>query len=84
MYASLPNYEEREEEFRAESVILRRRFTEDGAHEFHPYLAIASVVDERDCSSFHSAMCVQEYQRGSQSQVSCNRAMALNTFSIIF
>lgn len=29
-YASLPNFEEREEDFRAESVILRRRFTEDG------------------------------------------------------
>jgi hypothetical protein len=30
-YASLPNFEEREEEFRAESVLLRRRFTEEGA-----------------------------------------------------
>ena len=30
-YASLPNFEEREEDFRAESVLLRRRFTEDGA-----------------------------------------------------
>ncbi|KAK9834006.1 hypothetical protein WJX81_002422 [Elliptochloris bilobata] len=30
MYASLPNFEEREEDFRAESVILRRRFTEEG------------------------------------------------------
>ncbi len=29
-YASLPNFEEREEDFRAESVILRRRFTEEG------------------------------------------------------
>ena len=29
-YASLPNFEEREEDFRAESVILRRRFTTDG------------------------------------------------------
>ncbi len=30
-YSSLPNFEEREEDFRAESVLLRRRFTEDGA-----------------------------------------------------
>ena len=29
-YSSLPNFEEREEDFRAESVLLRRRFTEDG------------------------------------------------------
>ena len=29
-YASLPNYEDREEEFVAESVLLRRRFAEDG------------------------------------------------------
>ena len=29
-YASLPNFEEREEDFRADSVVLRRRFTEDG------------------------------------------------------
>ena len=30
-YSSLPNFEEREEEFRAESVLLRRRFTHEGA-----------------------------------------------------
>jgi len=30
-YASLPNFEDREEEFLAESVLLRRRFTVDGA-----------------------------------------------------
>ena len=29
-YASLPNYEEKEEDFRAESVLLRRRFTNEG------------------------------------------------------
>ena len=29
-YASLPNFEDREEEFMAESVLLRRRFTTDG------------------------------------------------------
>ena len=29
-YASLPNFEDKEEEFRAESVLLRRRFTEEG------------------------------------------------------
>ena len=29
-YASLPNFEEKEEDFRAESVLLRRRFSEDG------------------------------------------------------
>ena len=29
-YASLPNFEEREEDFRAESVLLRRRFTDEG------------------------------------------------------
>ena len=29
-YSSLPNYEEREEDFNAEAVLLRRRFTEDG------------------------------------------------------
>jgi Root hair defective 3 GTP-binding protein (RHD3) len=30
-YAALPNFEEREEDFRAESVLLRRRFTDEGA-----------------------------------------------------
>jgi hypothetical protein len=30
-YAALPNYEERTEEFQAEAVLLRRKFTEDGA-----------------------------------------------------
>jgi hypothetical protein len=34
-YASLPNFEEREEDFRAESVILRRRFTEEGPGQPH-------------------------------------------------
>ena len=29
-YASLPNFEDREEEFMAESVLLRKRFTVDG------------------------------------------------------
>ncbi|CAL8460688.1 g219 [Coccomyxa elongata] len=29
-YSSLPNFEEKEEDFRAESVLLRRRFSEDG------------------------------------------------------
>ena len=29
-YSSLPNYEEREEDFNAEAVMLRRRFTEEG------------------------------------------------------
>lgn len=29
-YAALPNFEEREEDFRAESVLLRRRFTDEG------------------------------------------------------
>ena len=29
-YSSLPNYEEREEDFNAEAVLLRRRFTEEG------------------------------------------------------
>ena len=31
-YASLPNYEEKEDDFRAEAYLLRRRFTEEGAH----------------------------------------------------
>ena len=30
-YASLPNYEEKEDDFRAEAYLLRRRFTEEGA-----------------------------------------------------
>ena len=30
-YSSLPNYEEKEEDFRAEAYLLRRRFTEEGA-----------------------------------------------------
>ena len=30
-YAALPNFEEREEDFRAEAVLLRRRFAADGA-----------------------------------------------------
>lgn len=30
-YAALSNYEEREEDFKAEAVMLRRRFTSDGA-----------------------------------------------------
>jgi Root hair defective 3 GTP-binding protein (RHD3) len=30
-YAAMPNFEEREEDFRAESVLLRRRFTDEGA-----------------------------------------------------
>ena len=30
-YAALPNYEERAEEFSAEAVLLRRKFTEEGA-----------------------------------------------------
>ena len=29
VYSSLPNFEEREEDFRAESVLLRRRFTDE-------------------------------------------------------
>ena len=29
-YSSLPNYEDREEEFKAEAVLLRRRFTHEG------------------------------------------------------
>lgn len=29
-YAALPNYEERGEEFAAEAVLLRRKFTEEG------------------------------------------------------
>lgn len=31
-YAALPNFEEREEDFRAESVLLRRRFTDEGRY----------------------------------------------------
>lgn len=31
-YSSLPNYEDREEEFNAEAVLLRRRFTHKGQH----------------------------------------------------
>lgn len=37
-YASLPNFEEREEDFRADSVVLRRRFTEDGVRPAPPRL----------------------------------------------
>ena len=29
VYSSLPNFEEKEEDFRAESVLLRRRFTDE-------------------------------------------------------
>lgn len=36
-YSALPNFEEREEEFRAESVILRRRFTDQGTHATKPF-----------------------------------------------
>ena len=39
-YASLPNYEEKEEDFRAESVLLRRRFTEEGKESLHFILAL--------------------------------------------
>ncbi len=31
VYSSLPNFEEKEDDFRAESVLLRRRFTVEGA-----------------------------------------------------
>ena len=31
-YAALHNFEDREEEFRADVVTLRRRFTADGEH----------------------------------------------------
>lgn len=41
-YASLPNFEEREEDFRAESVLLRRRFTDEGA--LHAGTAAGTVV----------------------------------------
>lgn len=36
-YAALPNYEDREEEFNAESVLLRRRFTDAGKHITHEH-----------------------------------------------
>lgn len=37
-YASLPNFEDREEEFLAESVLLRRRFATDGTSAVNQYL----------------------------------------------
>ena len=45
-YSSLPNYEEKEEDFRAESVLLRRRFTEEGEQFLHLILNLflAEVV----------------------------------------
>lgn len=36
-YSALPNFEEREEDFRAESVILRRRFTDQGTQSTEPF-----------------------------------------------
>lgn len=35
VYSSLPNFEEKEEDFRAESVLLRRRFTDEGMRTEH-------------------------------------------------
>jgi hypothetical protein len=48
-YASLPNYEDREEEFLAESVLLRRRFTEDGIVHAH-LLFIFTTIKPYDCT----------------------------------
>ena len=39
-YASLPNFEEKEEDFRAESVLLRRRFTEEGKQPFQQRVSL--------------------------------------------
>ena len=38
-YAALHNFEDREEDFRADVVTLRRRFTSDGMHLCTPCLA---------------------------------------------
>ena len=51
-YASLPNFEEREEDFRAESVILRRRFTDQGAH-FDGAVGDAHTVNSRSLRERH-------------------------------
>lgn len=37
VYSSLPNFEEKEEDFRAESVLLRRRFTDEGMRAEHSH-----------------------------------------------
>ena len=44
-YASLPNFEEREEDFRAESVLLRRRFTDEGDAPGAPLLTFCKLSD---------------------------------------
>lgn len=47
VYSSLPNFEEKEEDFRAESVLLRRRFTDESmssALNDHPIIACLLVA----------------------------------------
>lgn len=47
VYSSLPNFEEKEEDFRAESVLLRRRFTDESMSSTlsdHPIIACLLVA----------------------------------------
>ncbi len=44
VYSSLPNFEEKEEDFRAESVLLRRRFTDESM--FSTYEGCSDALGE--------------------------------------
>lgn len=59
-YAALSNFEEREEDFRAEAVMLRRRFSSDGARAALSFCLLA----QRACWPARRVLCVHFVLKG--------------------
>lgn len=56
-YAALHNFEDREEDFRADVVTLRRRFTSDGMQLCMPVPAAVLQPWHHVCNEAHVSVC---------------------------
>ena len=91
-YSSLPNYEEREEDFNAEAVLLRRRFTEDGvacgASFIRPCTScnVLAAVSAMASTSNWRLLTVRSSRSGAESDKACASAgiCTPNTSAMLF